>query len=123
MLDQEGFVVEATTANILLYRESEGLLLPPSEKILPGISQAVLLEIAAELGISCQHRDLSPADVAGADEVFLTSTSPCMIPVVRLNGQPIGSGRPGAAYAKFMAAWSKRVGIDIIAQAQRLAGR
>jgi branched-subunit amino acid aminotransferase/4-amino-4-deoxychorismate lyase len=123
ILDQAGFVVEATTANIILFREPEGLLLPPSEKTLPGISQAVLLEIAGELGVACQHRDLLPADVAGADEVFLTSTSPCMIPVVRLNGQPIGSGRPGSAFAAFMAAWSKRVGIDIVAQAQRLAQR
>jgi branched-subunit amino acid aminotransferase/4-amino-4-deoxychorismate lyase len=123
MLDQEGFVVEATTANIILFRESEGLLLPPSEKILPGISQAVLLEIASDLGIACQHRDLVPADVTDSDEVFLTSTSPCMIPVVRLNGQLIGGGRPGSAFAKFMAAWSKRVGIDIIAQAMRLANR
>jgi branched-subunit amino acid aminotransferase/4-amino-4-deoxychorismate lyase len=123
MLDQQGFVVEATTANIILYRATEGLLLPPSEKILPGISQAVLLEIASELGIASQHRDLVPADVATADEVFLTSTSPCMIPVVRLNGQSIASGHPGPAYAKFMAAWSQRVGIDIIAQAQRFAHR
>lgn len=123
MLDQQGFVVEATTANIVLYREAEGLLLPPSEKILPGISQAVLLEIADELGIPSQHRELLPADVASADEVFLTSTSPCMIPVVQLNGQPIGHGRPGSAFASFMAAWSQRVGVDIIEQAQRFALR
>jgi branched-chain amino acid aminotransferase len=123
MLDMDGFVVEATTANVVLYRQNEGLLLPPAEKILPGISQAVLLEIAAELGISAAHRDLLPADVAAADEVFLTSTSPCMLPVVRFNGQPIADGRPGPVFVACIQAWSERVGLDIIAQAQQFASR
>lgn len=123
MLDASGHALEATTANIVLYRQAEGLVMPPTNRILPGISQAVLVEIAAESGIATTHRDLLPDDVATADEVFLTSTSPCMLPVVRLNDRPIGSGRPGPVYQASMAAWSARVGVDIIAQAQQFAAR
>jgi len=123
MLDEQGFVVEATTANIVLYRKDAGLLLPPQEKILPGISQAVLLEIADELEIRALHRDLKPADVADADEVFLTSTSPCILPVTQLNGQPIGTGRPGPTFAACISAWNNLVGLDIIDQARRFSHR
>lgn len=123
MLDHQGFVVEATTANILLYRHDEGLVLPPAEKVLPGISQAELLAIATDLEIPSIHRDVQPADLATADEVFLTSTSPCVLPVTRFNGQPIGSGRPGPTFTACIAAWSERVGVEIIAQAQQFAAR
>jgi branched-subunit amino acid aminotransferase/4-amino-4-deoxychorismate lyase len=123
MLDHEGFVVEATTANLLLYRSEEGLVLPPTAKVLPGISQAELLTIAADLEIPSTHRDITPSDVASADEVFLTSTSPCILPVTSFNGQPIGSGRPGQIFANCIARWSERVGLDIVAQARQFASR
>jgi branched-subunit amino acid aminotransferase/4-amino-4-deoxychorismate lyase len=123
MLDQRGCVMETTTANVVLYREDAGLLLPPAEKILPGISLAVLLELAEDLEIDFAHRELKPADVATADEVFLTGTSPCMLPVVNFNGREIGAGRPGAMFARFMSGWNELVGLDIIEQAQRFAMR
>lgn len=123
MLDEDGFVLEATSANLVLYRENEGLLLPPADKILPGISQAELVEIATDLDIPTTHRDLRPADVTTADEVFLTSTSPCIVPVVRFDEQPIADGQPGPVFAACISAWSERVGVDIIEQAQRFAQR
>jgi branched-chain amino acid aminotransferase len=123
LLDAAGYVVEASTANVVLYRKDTGFLLPPSEKILPGISQAVLMEIAEDLEIYTVHRDLKPADVAAADEVFLTSTSPCIIPVVGFNGRPIGTGKPGPMFAGCMSAWNELVELDIVGQAQRFARR
>ena len=123
MLDQDGFVVETTTANIVLYETDRGLVTPPAHKILPGISMAVLEDLAEDLDIACSHRDLTPADVLGAAEVFLTSTSPCLLPVVELNGEPIGQGKPGPMAARFLKAWSGLVGLDIVEQARRFAVR
>ncbi len=123
MIDHAGFVVEATTANIVLYRHKDGLVLPPAEKVLPGISQAELLSIAADLEIPAFHRDIRIEDVVGADEVFLTSTSPCMLPVTLVNGEPVGSGQPGPTFSSCIAAWSERVGLDIVGQARRYADR
>lgn len=122
MLDHDGSVIETTSANIILHT-SEGLLMPPREKILPGISQAVLLELADKLNVPHHHRDLFPKDVLSADEVYLTSTSSCIIPVVRLDGQPIGAGQPGPMYARFLNAWSDLVGIDIAGQAREFSIR
>ncbi len=123
MLDDNGFVTETTSSNLVLYQHGTGLVMPPREKVLPGISLAVLLELAEQLGIEYVERDLMPADVAKADEAFLTSTSPCVLPVVRLNGQEIGEAVPGKIYRRFLSAWSGLVGVDIPRQAERFAKR
>lgn len=123
MLDENGFVTETTSSNIVLYRNGAGLVMPPREKVLPGISLAVLLELAEQLGIEYVERDFVPVDVVAADEVFLTSTSPCVLPVVRINGQEIGRTVPGEIYRRFISTWSDLVGIDIARQAEQFAGR
>jgi hypothetical protein len=121
LLDHEGFITEASTANLLIYRRSEGIVSPPKEKILHGVSMSVLEELAAELDIPFSNRDLTVEEVATADEVLLCSTSPCVWPVTRLNGRPIAAGQPGPIVRKLLQAWSKRVGIDIVEQARHFA--
>jgi branched-subunit amino acid aminotransferase/4-amino-4-deoxychorismate lyase len=123
MTDDDGFVTEATTANIVLYRDGEGLIMSPKDKILPGISLGVLVELADQLNIKHGQRDLRPSDVAEADEVFLTSTSPCMLPVVRFNGQPIGQGVPGSVFGRILSGWNALAGLDIAEQARRFTTR
>ncbi len=123
LLDRDGRVMEASTANIVIYRRDEGLVSPPKESILPGVSMAVVEELATELDTPFVYRELSPEDVAAADEALLTSTSPCVLPAVRLNGKPIGDGKPGAMFRRILEAWGRRVGVEIIAQAKRFAGR
>jgi branched-chain amino acid aminotransferase len=118
LLDAQGFVTEATTANLLVYRADRGLISPPLSKILHGISLATTIELAEKLKIEFSERDLTPKDVASAEEAMLTSTSPCILPATELNGHPIGDGRPGPIFARLMAAWSDLVGLDILKQAQ-----
>jgi branched-subunit amino acid aminotransferase/4-amino-4-deoxychorismate lyase len=123
LVDEQGRVTEASSANILLYRQAEGLISPPRERILPGVTVAVLEELAPKAGIPFSHRDLTVADVAAADEVLLCSTSPCVWSVTRLNGQLIRDGRPGPIAQRLREAWNRMVGLDIEAQAGRFAKR
>jgi branched-chain amino acid aminotransferase len=123
LLDQDGFVGEATTANVVAHYHDRGLQTPPREKVLPGISQRALFELADGLNISHAEHDLTPADLATADEVFLTSTSVCVLPVVRIDGRPVGQGAPGPVYRRLLAAWGEHVGVDIAAQAARFSQR
>lgn len=118
MLDSQGFVTEATTANLLVYRSDRGLISPPMSKILHGISLATAIDLADGIRIPFSERDMTPKDVAAADEVMLTSTSMCMLPVTSLNGQPIADGRPGPIFEKILSAWNKLVGVDIPGQAR-----
>lgn len=123
LLDERGFVTEASTANIVAYRADRGLISPPKEHILPGVTVAVLEEIAGRLGITFAHGELTVNDVAKADEVLLCSTSPCIWSVTRLNRQPIGDGKPGPVSQRLRQAWSELVGLDIEAQAKRFSSR
>ncbi len=121
LLDLEGWVTEASTANVFVYRREEGLLSPPLHRILHGISLDVAFGLAAELGIPTHFRDLVPSDLAHADEVMLSGTSPCLLPVTQFDGAPIGSGKPGPTFQSLMTAWNKLVGTDIVAQAEHWA--
>jgi branched-subunit amino acid aminotransferase/4-amino-4-deoxychorismate lyase len=123
LLDEDGFVTETTTASLVVVEPGPTIVSPPHEKLLPGISVAVLAELAEQLGIPFVERDLTPADVAAAEEVLLAGTTPCLLPVLRLNGEPICSGRPGDVFHRLIAAWSALVDLDIVQQAQRFAKR
>jgi branched-subunit amino acid aminotransferase/4-amino-4-deoxychorismate lyase len=123
LLDDDGFVTETTTASLLVVERGPTIVSPPHEKLLPGISVAVVAELAQSLGIPFVERDLTPADVAAAEEVLLAGTTPCLLPVLRLNGQSICSGRPGDVFQRLIVAWSDLVGVDIVQQAERFAMR
>lgn len=121
LLDQEGFVGEASTANVVLYREGEGIVSPIIAKVLPGVSVAVLRELADAEGVPFVERDLTIEELRAADEVWLASTSICLLPVARCDGQAIGGGKPGPMYQRMLAAWNGAVGLNIAEQARRRA--
>jgi len=123
LLDRGGRVTECATANILVYRASEGLASAPPGTVLPGISQAVVIGLAAELGIPTHERRVTPAELAAADEVLLTSTPWCLLAATRVEGQPIGEGVPGPLFRRLLEAWNRVAGLDIAAQAERFAAR
>jgi len=115
LLDLDGNITETSGANFLAL-ERGSLLSPGPRNILPGVSRAVTREIASELGIPFQERDMQAHCVMNAEEAYLASTPYCLLPVTRINGVPIGSGRPGPMYRCLMEAWSRRVGLDVMAQ-------
>jgi branched-subunit amino acid aminotransferase/4-amino-4-deoxychorismate lyase len=123
LLDQQGFVGEASTANVVAYDADRGLVTPRLDGVLPGISLEFLWELADELGIPHGEADILPGELAAATEVMLTSTSICIQPVVKVDGQPIASGQPGPVYRTLLDAWGKNVRVDIAGQARQFANR
>jgi branched-subunit amino acid aminotransferase/4-amino-4-deoxychorismate lyase len=123
LLDQDGFIGEATTANIIAYRENEGLVSPPADHILFGVSLGVITELAATLRIPFVTRPLTPNELRSAHEAMLASTSICVQPIAACDGRPIGGGQPGPIYRRLLSAWSDLVGVDVAEQARRCAAR
>lgn len=123
LLDQDGYVAESTTANVLIYREEEGLSTPPDDHVLVGITLGVIHELAGKLGIPFLRRRIEPQELRAADEVLLASTSVCLLPIVECDGTAIGTGKPGPVCSRLLVAWSELVGLDVVAQARRFAAR
>jgi len=61
-------------------------------------------------------------DLYQAEEAMLTASTYCLLPVVRVNGLPLGDGKPGRLVGKLLQAWSELVGMDIVGQATQRAG-
>lgn len=93
LTDGEGHVTECPGCNVFVV--SEGRVLTPARGILEGISRMTAIEIAAALGIDLQVGEIPTSLLYDAEEIFLTSTAGGIIPVATLDGQPVGSGRPG----------------------------
>lgn len=123
LLDTNGHITEASTANVVLFHEEKGLVSPAHGDVLPGISLAQTVELAEQMGLSSNECDLVPSDLHAAHEVFLTSTPLCLLPVVALDGQAIGTGRPSIVFRRLIRAWSELANLDIIGQARRFAAR
>ena len=123
LLDQEGYVGEASTANVVAYYPDRGLVTPHRHKVLPGVTQQVLFELAREVGVPTAEADFTPDELAAAAEILLTSTSVCLLPVVQINDHPVGSGCPGPMFEKLMTAWMEHTGVDVVQQAKRFSQR
>ncbi len=122
LLDELGEVNEASTANVVAYSAHAGLVSPPRGEVLPGVSLLHLQQLAAELGIEFTDRRLTVEELRAADEILLTSTPFCILPVSVLDNQPLPQQSSPIA-ARLLTAWSDTVGVDIAGQAQRFSTR
>lgn len=122
LLDLQGNITETNAANIFLVLDGE-LHTPPSTYTLPGISRAMVMELASPLGLRVRERDLQLYDAVNADEAMLSSTPFCLMPVAKINGISLPTPCPGPIYQRLLSAWSEAVGIDIAAQIQSNARR
>lgn len=95
MQNQAGELVECSQSNFFIVRKGELLTPPLAAGLLPGITRIYVMELAAQLGIPAREATLRPADLATADEAFITGTTREVTPVVAVDDTPIGSGTPG----------------------------
>ncbi|NPV47386.1 MAG: branched-chain-amino-acid transaminase [Armatimonadetes bacterium] len=95
MLTTDGYVAECTGDNIFLVR-GERLITPPTSiGNLPGITRGAVMEIAARQGLEVREELFRLASVYTAEEVFVTGTAAEIVPVVEVDGRPVGAGKPG----------------------------
>ncbi|MDN7899331.1 aminotransferase class IV [Burkholderia cepacia] len=102
----DGSIAEGPGFNVFIVRD--GRLRTPERGVLHGITRQTVFELAASMGIDAQAGRVDDAQLREADEVFITSTAGGIMPVTRLNGAPIGDGRPGPMTRRlFDAYWAK----------------
>lgn len=95
MLNKDGHVAECAGDNIFIVRNNTLLTPPENAGILVGITRNTVMELAAEMGIRVKEELMTRYDLYIADECFLTGTAAEIIPVVKIDGRTIGTGKPG----------------------------
>jgi D-alanine transaminase len=92
---RDGMVTEGSHANVLGVFDGVIRTHPLNHLILPGITRAVVLELAASLGIPVREEAFSADEIAKADELFLAGTTADVMPIVRVDDRAVGDGTPG----------------------------
>lgn len=108
MRNYRGEIAECSQSNIFIVKDGVALTPPADAGLLVGITREFLFEVARELGVPMREQVLQEADLFGADECFLTSTTRELVPIVRVDDHAIGSGRPGAVTMRLLEAFRVR---------------
>ncbi len=95
MLNAAGYVAECTGDNVFIIKAGQLFTPPLSAGALYGITRGVVMTLAGEAGWPVAEPDLTRYDLFNADECFLTGTGAELVPVVKIDGRVIGTGRPG----------------------------
>lgn len=102
ILVREGYVTEGTASNFFMVKDNVLYTPPTSQNLLPGITRDLVLELAIENGIKCEVRQISEAELESADEIWLTSSTREIAPVIRLNGKDVANARAGLVWKKMI---------------------
>lgn len=109
-MDRKNRVLEGTTTNIFAFFGDR--LVTPSEDILPGITRGVVLELAEPM-YEIEIRDLHIDELLRADEVFITASNKQVVPIVQVDDNIIGTGKPGAHTRHIMQLFAAHTGATI----------
>jgi branched-chain amino acid aminotransferase len=110
LLNTRGEVAEGAGSNVFIVKQGRLLTPPLACGLLQGITREITLEIAAATGVPNEERVLHVEDLREADEFFITSSLKELAPVVTLDGQAIGDGKPGAVTRGLLKAYRDRIG-------------
>jgi D-alanine transaminase len=100
---RDGFLTEASASNVFVVKDGVVLAPPRDNLILLGITYDLLVKLAAEGTVKLEVRPIPEAELRSADEVWLTSSTKEVLAVTKLDGKPVGDGRPGPVFRRMHA--------------------
>lgn len=104
ILLRDGWVTEASHSNVFVVLDGELRTHAATNLILPGITRAVVLDLAHDRGIPVRQQAVRGDDLAKAEEVFISGTTTDITPIVRVDGKAVAKGKPGPITVKLQAA-------------------
>jgi len=103
ILVRDGLMTEGAASNIFVVRNGRALTPPKGPFILPGVTRDLVLELAQAHGVPCAEAAVTEAELRSADEIWMTSSTKEVLAVTRLDGKPVGGGRPGPLHTRLLA--------------------
>jgi branched-chain amino acid aminotransferase len=114
MLDEDGYILEGTASNF--YAVRDGVLWTAGQGVLEGVARRLVLEVIANLELPLRLDPVHINNISELDEAALSSSSRAIIPIIQIDGQSIGSGRPGPITRRLLRAYQ-----EVVAQVIRPA--
>jgi branched-chain amino acid aminotransferase len=108
MCNYRGELTECSQSNFFMVRGGAALTPKSESGLLEGVTRAFLFEIGREIGVDVREETLYPKDLDTADEMFITSTTRELSPVVNVDGRVVGSGKPGPVTKKLLERYQAR---------------
>ena len=108
MCNYRGELSECSQSNVFMVRGRVALTPRSEAGLLEGLTRGFLFEVGHDAGIEVRDETLYPGDLESADEVFITSTTRELSPVVRIDDRIVGTGRPGPVFKALLAAYRRR---------------
>ncbi|MGZ9983626.1 D-amino acid aminotransferase [Bordetella bronchiseptica] len=106
---RDGWLTEGSSTNIWVVSGGKLLAPPKNNLILEGIRYGLMGELAEAAGLPFEARRISREEVLAADELMLTSATKEVLPIVRLDGKAVGTGKPGPVYEQLRAGYDARI--------------
>ena len=98
ILYRDGYITEGAASNVFIVTGDTVSTPPKSNRLLPGITRDLVVELAGASPYQCREVPVSKAELLQADEIWITSSTLGIAPVVRLDGRPVSGGKPGPAW-------------------------
>jgi D-alanine transaminase len=102
ILIRDGNAIEGSASNLFVVKNSNIMTPPKGTQLLPGITRDLVLELAQQHGLKFQESNIDVDTLKSADEIWITSSTREIVPVTRLDGQPVGDGKPGPSWRKMV---------------------
>ena len=107
---RDGVALEGTAASFFGVFQDEVRTAPKSNYILPSITRDVALDVCHDAGIAVSETQIFAHELGGADELFLAGTTWELMPIVEIDGRPVGDGRPGPVHQRLYQLFCERTG-------------
>jgi D-alanine transaminase len=108
---EDGYVTEGGSSSAFIITKSGSIIVRPlSNAILPGITRKAVLSLAQEAGLTVEERFFTLEEAYEAAEAFNTSASTFVLPVVSIDGRPVGTGKPGTLTRRLRALYLQMAG-------------
>ena len=98
ILSRDGYVTEGAASNVFIVLDNAVRTPPKSNRLLPGITRDLVVELIGKSGDPCLEVPVAEKELLQADEIWITSSTLGIAPVVRLDGRPVGDGKPGPVW-------------------------
>ena len=106
---RDGIVTECSSSNIMIVKNGVLRTHPATQRILHGVTRAVVLRLAHQLNLPVQERAFTLEELAEADEVFITGTTAEVTPVIAIDGRPVAGGKPGPVTRRLQQAFEQTI--------------